>query len=80
MASSAMNERNVILRPSPGDPRKIQAVLVDWGLDEATINRMLSEYNVEAALVQGPSANAPDSRRRSNDAIPNSRRGTGRHP
>jgi hypothetical protein len=79
MASSAMNERNVILSPGPGDPRKIQAVLVDWGLDEATINRMLSEYNVEAALGLPTSASAPDSRRRSKDSIPNSRRGTGLH-
>lgn len=42
MATSARNERDIILSQRSGDPERVQAVLADWGLDQATINRMLS--------------------------------------
>lgn len=38
-----MNERDIILYERPCDPRRVQAILADWGLDKATIRRMLSE-------------------------------------
>lgn len=48
MATSALNEKEIILDCSAGDPRRVQAILADWGLDEATISRMLSEQEAAA--------------------------------
>ena len=44
MATGMMNEREVILSCLPCDPRRVQTVLSDWGLDEATVKRMLAEH------------------------------------
>lgn len=43
MTTSAANESDIVLSERAGDPRRVRAILADWGLDAATISRMLSE-------------------------------------
>jgi hypothetical protein len=47
MATRVLNERDVILSEMPCDPQRIEAVLWDWGLDEATVTRLLREHSIE---------------------------------
>lgn len=79
MATSEINEKDVLLSEERmGDPSRVQAILAEWGLDEASINRMLSEHNVAEAL--SGNAQASGSKRRSPDAtIRSSNRGAGLH-
>lgn len=53
MCTGVIKESDVLLSCVPCDPRRVQVVLADWGLDESTIKRMLNEQE------------APDTGRRS---------------
>lgn len=51
MASSEARDGYILLSDLPGDARRVQMILAEWGMDEATINLMLKEQQVnEAAL------------------------------
>jgi hypothetical protein len=43
MCTGVIKESDVLLSCVPCDPRRVQVVLADWGLDESTIKRMLNE-------------------------------------
>lgn len=56
---SATVEREVILNNQTGDPRRVRAVLADWGLNEATIKRILSEHEAKETLdLEAPRTDA----------------------
>lgn len=47
MATSAARDGYIPLSDTPGDARRVQAILAEWGMDETTINRMLGERKNE---------------------------------
>ena len=71
MATSALKDVEVILNSDAGDPLRVQAILADWGLDEATISRMLSENEAEVP----PKKRTQTSINRSTPHIPAGNRG-----
>ena len=62
MAMSAMSEMYTTLNTRAGDPRKVEAILADWGLDEEAINRLLGEYGVDDALKTSELDDMPGAR------------------
>ena len=49
MASSEARDGYILLSDKPGDARRVQMILAQWGMDEATINRMLGELEINEA-------------------------------
>ena len=57
MATSDAQDGFILLSDVPGDARRVQMILAEWGMDKATINRMLREQQQrEAAARRQPRA------------------------
>lgn len=52
MASSEARDGYILLSDKPGDTSRVQMILAEWGMDEATINLMLKEQQLDEATFR----------------------------
>jgi hypothetical protein len=58
MATSDVKDGYILLSDAPGDARRVQMILAEWGMDNATIDRMLREQRETARRTQRATGDA----------------------
>ena len=56
MAERDKTRREVLFSDVPGDTEKVRAVLAQWGVEEASIRRLLREHRADPLIEAAPEA------------------------
>ena len=60
MAERDKTRREVLFSDVPGDTEKVRAVLAQWGIEEASIRRLLREHRADPLIEAAPDAPRAD--------------------
>ena len=60
MAERDKTRREVLFSDVPGDTEKVRAVLAQWGIEEASIRRLLREHRADPLIEAAPEAPRAD--------------------
>jgi hypothetical protein len=56
MAERDVTRKELLFSDVPGDAEKVRAVLAGWGVEEASIRRLLREHRPDPPLQAAPDA------------------------